>query len=103
MFYHRELKCMAFADKEIVTANMKEWRKLRKEGKCEMLEGNNNECEIKGRTYYTLVVQTPNGRMGVDPTGLGWDDRTFLVDGYIYYFQKQVNRDMVYKYVMGIK
>ena len=103
MFYHRELKCMGFNNKELVGADMKNWRTLRKQGKVEMLEANNKKCKIKGRTYYTLVIQTPNGRMGVDPTGMGWDNRSFLVDGYIYYFQKEINRDMVYKYVMGIK
>ena len=103
MFYHRELKCMGFNNKELVGADMKNWRKLRKQGKCEMLEANNKECEIKGRKYYILVLQTPNGRMGIDPTGMGWDDECCYVDGYIYYFQKKVNRDMVYNYVMGIK
>ena len=103
MFYHREADDVGFNNKELVGADMKNWRKLRKQGKVEMLEGNNKECKIKGRTYYTLVVQTPNESVGLDPTGLGWDDTSFFVDGYIYYFQKQVNRDMVYKYVMGIK
>jgi|TARA_R110002153_G_C13084139_1_gene474706 hypothetical protein len=104
MFYHRELKDVGFNNKALVTADMKNWRKLRKQGKVEMLEGNNlDDCKINGKTFYTLVVQTPNETMGLDPTGMGWDDRSFLVDGYIYYFQKKVNRDMVYNYVMGIK
>ena len=102
MFYHRELKCMGFNNKELIGADMQNWRTLRKQNKLEMLESNNKNCKIKGRTYYILVIQTPNGRMGVDPTGMGWDNRSFLVDGYIYYFQKEINRDMVYKYVMGI-
>jgi hypothetical protein len=104
MFYHRELKNIAFNNKAFVTEDMKSWRKLRKQGKLEMLEGNNsNDCKINGKQYYTLVVSSPDGRMGFDPTGMGWDDISFIVDGYIYYFQKKVNRDMVYNYVMGIK
>ena len=103
MFYHREAEDIGFNNKELVGADMKNWRTLRKQGKVEILEENNKKCKIKGRTYYILVVQIPNIRMGIDPTGMGWDDVSFLVDGYIYYFQTKVNRDMVYKYVMGIK
>ena len=101
MFYHRELKDVCFNTKEFVTADMKNWRKLRKQGKIEIKETNHRECKINGKQYYILVLQ--NGAMSIDPTGMGWDDKQFLVDGYIYYFQKKANRDMVYKYVMGIK
>lgn len=104
MFYNRELKDMCFARKEEINEEMKNWRKLRKQGKVEILEENNrDDCKINGRQYYVLVLQSPNGRMGVDTTGIGWDDVSVLIDGYVYYFQKKVNRDMVFNYVMGIK
>ena len=103
MFYHRGLKDIGFNTKELVTSDMKHWRKLRKFSMVDIKETNHRECKINGRQYYTLVVQSPNGEIGLDPTGMGWDDISFLVDGYIYYFQKKANRDMVYKYVMGIK
>ena len=103
MFYHRQFKDICFSTKEIVTDEMKHWRKLRKCSMVEIKEINHRECKINGRQYYTLVVQSPNGEIGLDPTGMGWDDKQFLVDGHIYYFQKKANRDMVYKYVMGVK
>tara|TARA_R110000822_G_scaffold40112_1_gene109464 strand:- start:369 stop:902 length:534 start_codon:yes stop_codon:yes gene_type:complete len=103
MFYSREAEDMGYNNKEFVRMEMKNWCKLRKQGKIEMLEENNLDCKINGRQYYVLVIQCPNECVGIDPTGLGWDDGCCFVDGYIYYFQKKVNRDMVYKYVMGIK
>jgi hypothetical protein len=96
MFYHRERNIMGFNTKELVTADMVNWRKLRKQGKFQMLEGDNRDCEINGRKYYTLVPHTPNESMGLDNV-------CFMLDGYIFYFRKKVNRDMVFKYVMGIK
>mgnify|MGYP003674386974 CR=1 FL=1 len=103
MFYHREAEDICFNNKEFVEVDMKNWRKSRKQGKVRMLEGNNRDCKINGRQYYVLVLQSANGLFGIDPTGMGWDDTNFGVDGYIYYFQKKVNRDMVFNYVMGIK
>jgi hypothetical protein len=106
MFLHREMNDIGFYDKEQVNERMLAWRRLRKQGKLRILEDNNkDDCKINGKQYYVLVVGStnPNGGFGMDPTGLGWDDRQFLVDGHIYYFQKKVNRDMVYKYVMGIR
>jgi hypothetical protein len=104
MFLHRDRNSLCFYNKEHVNVTMCNWRKLRKQGKVEMLECNNHDtCRINGKQFYTLVLQSPNGPMGVDPTGMGWDDDVFLVDGYIYYFRQKNNRDMVYKYVMGIK
>jgi len=104
MFYHRVSNDIGFYDKEQVNQSMLNWRRLRKQGKVLMLEDNNkDDCKINGKQYYVLVLGSPNGGFGMDPTGLGWDDRQFLVDGHIYYFQKKANRDMVYKYVMGIR
>ena len=35
--------------------------------------------------------------------GLSFDDGAFMVSGMIYAFRKRENRDMSYKYIMGIK
>ena len=104
MFLHRDANDLCFYNKVQLNETMRNWRKLRKQGIVEILECNNTDtCRINGKQLYTLVLQSPNGPMGMDPTGLGWDDNAYLVDGYIYYFRQKLNRDMVYKYVMGIK
>ena len=93
-----------------MTEQMKSWRLLRKSGKIKIEEYNNKtqviediNTTLNGKKWYILVVQPTdeNENIAVDPFGLMI--LGYMVSGYIYAFDKEVNRDAVYKYVMGIK
>ena len=108
-----------------ITENMKLWKKLRKQGVITMPENQNICIEIDGNKFHILAIRLRHADEEdhfvpvADPTILTWDRETLpktdlwkgvLTDymreyseGYIYYFKSQNNRDMVYKYVMGIK
>lgn len=83
------------------------WKKLRKEGKLVIQPCNNIAKIIGGKTFYILVVQPTDEtgeitNAGIDPLGIGFDEGAYLVSGYIYIFKKEINRDSVYKFVMGV-
>ena len=104
MFFHRKANDMGYYTKKQLDGEAERWRDLQREGKVELLECNNNdEVFIKGKHFYIFVVQHKGIEVGLDKTGMSWDDRTFLVDGFIYYFEDKFKRDTVYKYVMDIK
>ena len=93
-----------------MTEQMKSWRLLRKSGKIKIEEYNNKtqviediNTTLNGKKWYILVVQPTdeNENIAVDPFGLMI--LGYMVSCYIYAFDKEVNRDAVYKYVMGIK
>lgn len=82
---------------------MRTWRKLAKEGTVKMRAYNNKTQTARGRTWHFLVVQSyhPNGEMmecNVDPFGLFVLGE--LVNGFVYAFTREANRNMVYEYVM---
>ena len=104
MFFHRGANDMSYYNKAQLAREAERWRDLQREGNVELLECNNkDEVFIKGKHFYIFVVQHKGKEVGLDKTGMGWDDRTFLVDGFIYYFEDKFQRDTVYKYVMDIK
>ena len=104
MFFHRKANDMSYYNKEQVNKQAEMWHDLKQQGKVEILECNNkDDVFIKGKHFYILVVQHQGVEVGMDKTGFSWDDRTFLVDGFIYYFEDKFNRDTVYKYVMDIQ
>ena len=102
--YHRMAKDFMWGNKEEATEQMKIWRRQKKEGILHMNPKNNVTKLINGTTWYILVVQQGSSPatiqpIGVDRLGLGFDD-IYLVDGFIYCFKQQANRDAIYNYVM---
>lgn len=84
------------------------YEKMRKEGDLIINHKNHRTPVIFGKQYYTLSLQQlTNGEydnIGLDVLSLvGGDDSQFHVNGITYAFKKVENRDMVYKYVMGLK
>jgi hypothetical protein len=80
------------------------WKRQRKSGLITIQEGNNHTKMIDGKEWYILVVQpTDLTKCNIDRSGFGLDNEVFMVSGFIYYFRRIENRDIVYKYVMGLK
>ena len=92
---HDVMMLSVFNDKEM-NQQMLLWKDLIKRGKLEVLECNNITREIHGKQYYFLTV-TPIGQdANFDPIGLAIG---FLVNGYIYGFRREANRDAVFNYL----
>jgi hypothetical protein len=102
--FHHELEVYV----KFNTAEMREqmiiWKKQRKNGDLIINPKNNQSRMLFGKQVYLLVIQTPDLKNipMIDPLGLGFDDGHFLISGYIYLFTKEINRDAIYKYVMGL-
>jgi len=83
-------------------SQMSIWRKDAKAGKLKIMRYNNKTKTIKGKEYYTLVVQPyKNEKMcdcEMDVMGLFGVGE--MVSGYMYMFNNVKNRDMTYEYVM---
>ena len=104
-FYHRQMEDCMWGTNEELLEQMKSWRKQKREKQLKILEGNNNEFVIDGKTYYTLVLTqlTEDGEtqnIGFDKLAIGVNH---FVDGLVYWFVAKANRDATYKYVMEIK
>jgi hypothetical protein len=102
--YIRRLKDFMWGNKEEATWQMKEWRKMKKQGLLYIDAFNNMTIHINGTTWYMLVIQSGSSpktikSVGIDPMGIGFDSPCF-VDGYIYCFKQKANRDAIYEYVM---
>ena len=104
-FYHRRMEDSMWGTNEELLVEMKSWRKQKREKSLKIIEGNNNEFVIDGKTYYTLVLTqlTEDGEavsIGFDKLAIGVKH---FVDGMVYWFVAKANRDATYKYVMEIK
>jgi hypothetical protein len=98
--------CYGFLNIDELRYNMKDWKKHRKEGIITIQECNNRIITIGGKDCYILTLQQfdANGmieNIGVDKCGLGFD-KPYIITGHTYIFKRVENRDMVYKYVMGL-
>jgi len=103
--FHREANQFMWGSKELATEQMKEWRRMKKEGEIHMNPKNNRTRIIGGKEWHILVVQygsSPEAiqSIGIDSLGMGFDDGQFFVDGLIYCFKSQVNRNRIFEYVM---
>jgi len=84
---------------------MRRFRKERKEGTLNINPNNHRNPKIKGKQFYTFVLQDTDMDKNpkLDPVGMVFDGGCFLVSGFIYLFRKEANRDASYKYIMGLK
>ena len=104
-YYHRQMEACMWGTNEELLLEMKSWRKHKREKHLKILEKNNNEFVIDGKTYYTLVLTQLNEdgeteNIGLDKLAIGVNH---FVDGMVYWFVAKANRDATYKYVMEIK
>jgi len=104
-YYHRRMEDCMWGTNEELLVEMKYWRKQKREKSLKILEANNNEFVIDGKTYYTLVLTqlTEDGEtqnIGFDKLAIGVKH---FVDGLVYWFVAKANRDATFKYVMEIK
>jgi hypothetical protein len=103
--YHRKANDTMWMNKTEMIEQMKLWRKQKKKGILHLNPYNNQTKVISGKTWYIFVVQQgadPDNLkpIGPDPMGLGFDEGMFIVDGLIYAFKDEANRDMTYNYIM---
>jgi hypothetical protein len=92
---HDVMMLSVFNDKEM-NQQMLLWKDLAKKGKLEVLECNNITRTIHGKEYYFMTVNPIGQNANFDPIGLAIG---FLVNGYIYGFRREVNRDAVFNYI----
>jgi hypothetical protein len=97
-FAHRASGCFAWLTNDHLKSEMKNWRKMRREGKLTIHPDNSETHTIDGKEVHTLVIT--EGSVGWDPLGHVFEDR-ILVDGLIYAFTIKENRDRVQAYVMA--
>ena len=105
IYYHHDEKQYCIFNIEEWTAEMKRFRKYVKKNEGVINPKNHREPMIQGKQFYTFVFQDPDMSRNpqFDPMGLAFETQTFVVSGMIYAFRKKENRDMSYKYIMGIK
>lgn len=104
-YYHRAMETCCWGTNEELRDEMLSWRNQKRDKTLVIIQENNHEFVIDGKTYYTLTLtQTDkNGtaeQIGFDPLGVGAGR---FVDGIMYWFVAKANRDAVYNYVMEIK
>ena len=108
IFINREYDKMMYLNKEELSQEMKNWRKLRKDNIICIDLDNNLKVFVEEKPYYILtlsiVADNEDNNVGCDNLSMfGFDTHSILVTGYTYLFTRENNRDMVYKYVMGLK
>jgi len=101
-YYHRKMEDTHWGTNEELLVEMKSWRKQKREKRLTIIEENNNEFVIDGKTYYTLVLTqlAADGEamsIGFDKLAIGVKH---FVDGMVYWFAAKANRDAAVKYVM---
>jgi hypothetical protein len=101
--WHRQQRMAVWGSKKSLEVDMRNWRKMKRQNKLYINQEENREVKINGQPWHILIVQEgtmENTRqIGWDALGHGVDDM-ILVDGYIYFFKNEANRDMVANYVM---
>ena len=99
-FHHVALNEGSWGNNEEMREQMKIWRRQKKEGILEINTGNNREFMINGKMWFTLVVQDVDvDKNRIDRLGFGVG---FVVQGMIYWFSSETNRNSVVNYVMKI-
>jgi hypothetical protein len=95
--WHHHEKEFMWCDTDMFNTECKRFRKLRKEGKIIIREDNNQTHRLGDVEWHCFVVTTVNGSMQMCPASLnlfGMD-----VDGCVYWFNKKINRDIIYNFL----
>jgi hypothetical protein len=91
-----DVMILSVYNNEEMSRQMLLWKDLAKRGKIEVLKTNNISETIHGKKYYFLTVNPIGQDANFDPIGLAIG---FIVNGYIYGFTREVNRDAVFAYI----
>ena len=83
-------------NKEEMTAQMKQWKYLAKEGRLTVHEENNKDIDVEGKTIYCLVITPKKADTSFCPLSLAFGT---MVSGFTYAFTKKDNRDAIYGYI----
>ena len=83
-------------NKEEMTAQMKQWKDLAKEGRLTVHEENNKDIDVEGKTIYCLVITPKKADTSFCPLSLAFGT---MVSGFTYAFTKKDNRDAIYGYI----
>jgi hypothetical protein len=89
----------SFFDKKEMTLVINQWKKEIRAGNIEIGYENCATAQLNGKKYYTLVVQYKHHDIPIDPTGYVWENSSFVVNGYIYYFRRQSNRNNIIRWL----
>ena len=103
MFAHhmsvREGKGLSAMNNEDMKVQAKMWRKMVKSGDLTIRFVNSKQRTIKdGTTWYWFVVQSLNEDIDCDPMGLMLLGE--MVNGMVYAFKHEANRDRIQNYIM---
>jgi len=98
MTYHHLVNSIVWLSKKEMTFQMKQWKEqIKYKVLTKPLECNNICLNIGGKDMYSLVIQpTDDDLLSLDPIGMA---NGFMVDGFIYWFSNESNRNMVFKYL----
>ena len=83
-------------NKEEMTAQMKQWKDLAKEGRLTVHEENNKDIDVESKTIYCLVITPKKADTSFCPLSLAFGT---MVSGFTYAFTKKDNRDAIYGYI----
>jgi hypothetical protein len=106
-FRHRNTDQVCWGTNDELREEMISFKKAKENRDLHINHLNNRVKMIGGQKWFILVVQQGASPaeiepIGIDRLGFGFDDGMFLVDGMIYVFRHEANRDAVYKYIMGV-
>ena len=99
-FYHKHGRILFHSGFELVE-EVRMWRKQCKQGHVKLNPDNNLTKTIRGIPYYIMVVESVESNWRFDPIGLGFDEE-FIINGIIYVFKKERDRDMSFQYICKI-
>ena len=99
-FYHKQGKIVFNTNNELID-EIRTWRRQCKQGIVTINPVNNLKKSIGGIPYYILVIESAELNWMFDPIGLGFDEREFIINGIMYVFKKEKDRDAAYKYIKG--
>jgi len=97
-FYHRKAQDINWATNDEIHQQAKIWKKQMKDGvSITILKHNCQTKLINGEEWYILVLSEDGSP--IDPTGMGIDDSSFIVNGLIYWFKHKASRDTIFEWL----
>lgn len=99
-YYHKKGQITFNTSVQLVD-EIRTWRRERKQGMITINQENNLTKMIEGIPYYILIIESSENNWMFDPVGLGFDEHEFIINGIMYVFKKEKDRDATYKYIIG--
>ena len=97
-YYHKLDQSSYWGTNEEMRKFAFNWRNQAINNDIKLIEENNKEFDIDGKTFYTMVIQPSSGKCRVDFLAVGVG---FNVCGYVYWFTNKENRDAIFYYVVA--